>query len=160
MIILPVEIRRPVEAYSSAGAAIAAAKGHPQQRKARADGTMLAGQSFVGGRASYSRWFLEFTGSLWVDIAARDDQVEWRVTHEPPVFEHSSEPYALRWPSGDNSATDPAKLFADRVGAPFWQLWVNEGGFYVYLRRKLILCFHAVRRVEDGASVLCVCEDD
>ena len=137
-----------------------AAKRHPQQERARADGALLSGQSFVGGYASYSRWSLEFTGSLWVDITARDHEVEWRVTHEPPVFVHSSEPYALRWPSGDESVIDPTKLFADRVNAPFWQLWVNECGFFVYLRRKLILCFHAERHGEDGTSILYVCEDD
>ena len=160
MIVLPVDIGRPIEGYSSAEAAIAAAKGHPQQQRARADGALLAGQSFVGGRWSYSRWCLEFTGSLWVDITCRNDEVDWRVTHEAPAFEASSEPFALRWPSGAESVIDPAKLFADRVGAEFWQFWVNEVGFYVYLRRKLILCFHAVRRVEDGSCIFSVSEDD
>ncbi|MGF1633887.1 MAG: hypothetical protein ACFCVE_08575 [Phycisphaerae bacterium] len=160
MIVIPVDIGRPIKGYSSAEAAIAAAKGHPRQEKAQADEELLAGQLFVGGRASFSRWCLEFTGSLWVDIIAQDDEVDWRVTHEAPVFEHLSEPYTLRWPSGADPVTDPARMFADRAGAPFWQLWVNELGFYVYLRRKLILCFHPVRRVDDGSCVLSVFEDD
>jgi hypothetical protein len=160
MIVLPVEIGRPIEGYSSFDAAIAAAKGHPKQRKARADGAVLAGHSFVGGRASYSRWCLEFTGASWLDIASRDDEVEWRVTHEPPTFQYVSEPYALRWRSGEESVIDPATIFAGRAGAPFWQLWVNDVGFYVYLRGKLILCFHSVRRIENGTCVLSVFEDD
>ncbi|MEZ6143023.1 MAG: hypothetical protein R3B84_20860 [Zavarzinella sp.] len=163
MIVLPVDIGRPIEGYSSFNAAIASAKAHPRQGKARADGEMLASQSFVGGRASYSRWCLEFTGSLWIDIVAQNDEVEWRVTREGPVFEYLSEPYALRWPSGAESVTNPARIFADRVGAPFWQLWVNEIGFYVYVRRKLILCFHPVRRVDsidNGSCVLSVFEDN
>lgn len=160
MIVLPVDIGRPIEGYLSFDAAIAAAKWHPRQEKARADGEMLAGQSFVGGRASFSRWSLEFTGLMWVDIVAQNDEVEWRVTREAPEFEYLPEPYALRWPSGAEPVTDPTRMFADRVGAPFWQLWVNEVGFYVYVRRKPILCFHPVRRVDDGRWVLSVFEDD
>jgi hypothetical protein len=160
MIVLPVKIGRPLKGYSSIEAAIAAAKQHPRQHKARADGALLVGQSFVGGRAGFSRWSLEFTGSLWVDITSRDDEVDWRVTHKPPIFGHVTEPYALRWPSGQDELIDPAKLFASRVDARFWQLWVNEVGFYVYLNHKLILCFHSVRRAEDGTCVLAVYEDD
>jgi hypothetical protein len=52
MIVLPVDIGRPIEGYSSAEAAIAAAKGHPRHGKARADGELLAGQSFVGGSST------------------------------------------------------------------------------------------------------------
>ena len=160
MNILPVDIGRPIDGYSSAEAAIAAAQGHRQQQRARADGALLAGQSFVGGRCSYSRWCLEFSGSLWLDITCRNDEVDWRLGHEAPTFEDSSDPFALRWPSGAESVIDPAKLFANRVGAEFWQLWVNEVGFYVYLRRKLILRFHAVRRVDDGTCIHSVSEDD
>src|SRR4051812_35619918 len=130
MNVLQVEIGRPIEGYSSAAGAIAAAKGHLQQSKARADGELLEGQTFVGGRASYSRWCLEFTGPWYVDIISHNDQVEWRVTQEPPSFDSLSETYALRWPSHVESTINPAALFANRAGAEFWQLWVNEGGFY------------------------------
>ena len=159
MIIVPVDVRRRIKGYPSALAALAAAKAHPLQGKARSDGAMLAGQSFLEGRASSSRWCIAFTGSLWLDVEAADDAVAWRVTREPPVFEAQSEPYTLRWPSGRDSVIDPAKLSSDRVGASFWQLWVNEGGFYVYLRHKLILCFHAVRRTDNNECTLAVHED-
>jgi hypothetical protein len=160
MNVLHVDTGRPIKGYSSAAEAIASAKGNPRQPRAREDGKLLAGQSFVGGRASYSRWCLEFTGSWHVDIECRDDEVEWNVTQNAPVFEDLSEAYGLRWPSGIESTIDPSALFASRAGAEFWQLWVNEAGFYVYLRRKLILCFHAVRNVDDRSCVLAVCEDD
>lgn len=160
MTVLPVDIGRPVKGYPSAELAIAAATGHTRQGKARADGELLDGQSLVGGRASYGRWCLEFTDSLWIDIAARNDEVEWRVTRDAPAFTSVSEPYAMRWPSGDESVIDPARVFADRAGGPFWQLWVNEGGLCVYVRRKAILCFHSARRVDDRDCVLSVFEED
>jgi hypothetical protein len=160
MNVLRVDIGRPINGYSSAAGAIAAAKGHPRQPKARADGTLLDGQNFVTGRASYSRWCLEFTGPWYVDIECHEDEVEWSVTRNPPVFEGLSEAYALRWPSGHESTIDPTALFASRAGAEFWQLWVNEAGIYVYLRRKPILCFHAVRSVDDRSCILAVCDDD
>ena len=107
-----------------------------------------------------TRWCLEFTGSMWIDIISQDDEVKWQLTQESPAFEHDSNPYSLRWPSGETSLINPAKLFADRVGTRFWQLWVNDLGLYVYLHRKLILCFHSLRHVEDGSCVLSVFEDD
>lgn len=160
MNILQIDNGRPITGYSSAAEAIAAAKGNPRQPKAQADGALLAGQLFLAGRASYSQWCLEFTGPWYVDITCRNYDVQWRVTKEPPSFEDLSETYALRWPSGIESKIDPSALFANRAGAEFWQLWVNEAGFYVYLRQKLILNFHTVRRVDDGSCVLAVCEDD
>jgi hypothetical protein len=160
MKVLQVDIGRPIKGYSSAAEAIAAAKGNPRQPKAQEDGKLLAGQTFVGGRATYSRWCLEFTGSWYVDIECRNDIVEWSVTQNPPVFEDLSKAYALRWPSGAESRIDPPALFASRAGAEFWQLWVNEAGFHFYLRRKLILVFHAVRSVVDRSCILAVCEDD
>jgi hypothetical protein len=86
----------PIKGYSSAAGAIAAAKVHPRQPNARADGTLLQHQTFVTGRASYSRWCLEFTGSWYVDVECRDDEVEWNVTQTPPAFEDLSEAYVLR----------------------------------------------------------------
>jgi hypothetical protein len=159
MNVLQIDAGRPIKGYSSAAEAIAAAKGNPRQPKAREDGKLLAGQTFVGGRATYSRWCLEFTGSWYVDIECHGE-VEWSVTQKRPDFVGLSETYALRWPSGTESTIDPSALFASRAGADFWQLWVNEGGFYVYLRRKLILCFHAVRSVDDRSCILAVCEDE
>src|SRR5262249_13601927 len=132
----------------------------PRQPKARTDGELLDGRTFVAGRASYSRWCLEFTGGGYIDIVCRDDEVGWSVTQEAPVFDDSSEADALRWPSGAERTIDPAELFASRVRAEFRQLWVNEAGFCVYLDRKPILCFHVVRSVEDRACILAVCEDD
>jgi hypothetical protein len=160
MNVLQVDNGRPIKGYSSFAGAIAAANGHPRQPNARADGTLLQHQTFVTGRASYSRWRLEFTGSWYVDVECRDDEVEWKVTQTPTAFEDLTEAYVLRWPSGIESTIDPSALFANRAGAEFWQLWVNEAGLHVYLRRKLILCFHAVRRVDDRSCILAVCEDD
>jgi hypothetical protein len=160
MIILPVDIAGPVEGHSSSEAAIAAAKAHPQQWKTREYGALLAGQTFVGGRASFTRWCLEFTGSFWIDIRIQNDEVHWQLTRDPPAFQQVSAPYALRWPSGDECVTDPVNILATRVGAPFWQLWADDAGFYVYLHQKLILCFHSVRRIDDGTCILSVFEDD
>src|SRR4051794_33057507 len=159
MNVLSVEIARAINGYPTAAAAIAATKADSRQPNARSDGAQFAGHTFVGGRWSYARWCLEFSGPLWVDITCRDDEVDWRVVHDLPEFEPLAGQLAMRWPSGEESVIDPQKLFAERVGAEFWQFWVNESGFYVYLRRKLILCFHAVRDVQSGQCVLAVAED-
>jgi hypothetical protein len=160
MKILQVDIGRPIKGHSSIAEAIAAAKGHPRQSTAQTESKLLEAQTFVSGRASYARWSLEFTGPWYVDIESREDQVHWSVMQNPPPFEGLSEAYALRWPSGRESTIDPSALFASRADAEFRQLFVNEAGLYIYLRRKPILCFHAVRSVDDRSCVLAVCEDD
>jgi hypothetical protein len=157
---LHVAIGRSIEGYPTRKAAIAAAKSHPHQQKTRADSALLVDRFFVGGHCSHSHWCLEFTGSLWLNITCWNDEVRWEVTHEPPAFASSVEQFRLRWPSGEEILIDPETLLADRVGAEFWQLWVNELGLLVYLRGKRILWFDTVRHVEDGTCILLVSEDD
>jgi hypothetical protein len=55
---------------------------------------------------------------------------------------------------------DCSELVAKRLGAYFRDLFVNDGGLFVYFRDHLVLCFHAVRCETDGRSMLYVYEDD
>lgn len=155
-----VDFGLPIKGYSSPEAAIAAAKQHPMQQQARSDGMRLAGQRCVSGRCGQARWCLEFTGPLWLDIACRNGGVEWSAVEHAPAVDSIPGSISFRWPSGAMSVVDPERLFADRAGAEFWQLWVNEIGFYVYLRRHRILWFRAVQRIDADDEVLYVCEDD
>lgn len=156
---IAVKVGRPTQSYKSFEAAITAATNHPLQSRAKADGKRFSGRQFVGGRASLTRWSLEFTGPLWIDIWAEADEVKWEVLESPMAFESIGEPIPLLWTSDLRSVTDPARLVADRVGADFWQFFVNDHGFFVYLRRKLILYFHTVRREDDESCILYVGEE-
>ena len=155
-----VEPGRFIEGYSSFIEAINAAIAHPEQRKAAATGKLLDGPKLVGGWGNPSHWCLEFEGSLWVEIAAQGDRVDWHVVHEAPAGARPTESYALQWSTGMESMIDPAKLVTARIGAQFWRFWVNEFGLWVYLRRKLTLNFLAVRSIDDGSSLLSVHEED
>ncbi|WP_165070292.1 hypothetical protein [Paludisphaera rhizosphaerae] len=51
-------------------------------------------------------------------------------------------------------------MIAERRGACFHDLFINDFGLFVYFQEHLILCFHAMCRETDGMSVLYVYEDD
>ena len=160
---IPVEFAFEIKGYDTAGAAIAAAQNNPSQPRARQDAAAFAGRTFLDAWGDDREWVLEFSGDLWLRVSVDDDgtRVAWAVERVEPV-KRAAEGRAtvLEWPGGTTSRADPAKLAADRRGAAFWQFWVNDMGFHVYLRRKLILCFSPARRRDMGEMVLWVWEDD
>lgn len=157
--IVPIE-SVPFASYDTFEGAIAGAKRHPKQAKAMRDGDLLAGHHFVNARCNLRQWVLEFSGSIWLRVFAESEDVDWQVTDELPVIDAVAEPIVFEWQNGEKSTVDCRELAAQRRWADFWQLWVNETGLFVYLRRKLILCFHTVKRRDTGEMLLFVCEDD
>jgi hypothetical protein len=157
---IPVEPAERITGHDTPEAAIAAAKADPLQPKAREDATAFAGRTFVDGWHAADEWVLEFSGGVWLRVFIENARVAWAVARVRPDGNVITGPVVLEWPSGRTSRIDPASLVASRRGADFWQFWVNDMGFHVYLRRKLILCFSPVRRRDTGQIILHVWEDD
>ncbi len=68
---------------------------------------------------------------------------------------------SCRWRLFDRVCeVDCFELIAERRGACFHDLFINDFGLFVYFQEHLILCFHAMCRETDGMSVLYVYEDD
>ena len=160
MSMIPVELVDESEGYDTPEAAIAAAKADPLQPKAQRDATAFAGRTFAGAWRDDGQWVLEFSGGLWLRVFVQGTRVAWAVEHVRPQGVPVAGAVVLEWPSGNTSQVDPALLAADRRGAEFWQFWVNDMGFHVYLRGKLILCFSPARRRDTGEVILFVWEDD
>ncbi|HZN67107.1 MAG TPA: hypothetical protein VFB66_17590 [Tepidisphaeraceae bacterium] len=157
---IPVESIDSGPGYDTAEEAIAAAKAHPLQSKARADGARFAGRGFVDAWRDDGQWVLEFSNGLWLRVFNDGRHVLWAVEESRPDVTAVEGPQILVWPSGAVSRTDAAVVARDRRGAEFWQFFVTELGFHVYLRRKLILCFSPVCRRDTGEPLLHVWEDD
>jgi len=158
--VIPVELAFEGEGYDTAEAAIAAAKRNPSQPKARQDAAAFSGRTFVDAWGDAGQWVLEFSGGLWLRVFVDGTRVAWAVERVELEKTTVAGPIVLEWPSGNTSCADPAVLAADRRGAEFWQFWVNDMGFHVCLRRKLILCFSPARRRDTGQIILWVWEDD
>jgi hypothetical protein len=154
-----IEAARPIKGYSKPDEAIAAGPRHPKNIKAQLDAIRLQGQTLVGVRWSASRWALEFTGALWLDIHCHDEQVEWDIVLQLPQFDEMNEPMNPRWPSGNEYIIDPATLIAPRIGAAFRGFFAADWGLNVYLQGRLYLSFHAMRRIDDGSSMLFIAEE-
>jgi hypothetical protein len=146
--------------YDTPEAAIGAAKRHPLQARARQDAASFAGRQFADAWSDVEQWVLEFSGPLWLRVFPRAHEVHWTVEHTRPQVTAVPGPIGLQWVSGARSCSDPALLAAGRRGAEFWQFWLNDMGFHVYLRGKLILCFSVVKRLDTGRQILWVWEDD
>jgi hypothetical protein len=153
---IAVDVGPPIKGYSSAAAAIAGAKGHPRQIKAKQDAQPFFGRRFVAVRCSLTEWSVEFTDSLWVEVFCEGDEVEWRVSQSPKTFTHIEQAYTYVWPSGNRGVIDPAQIVADRSGAGFKRFWVNESGFYIYLLHRPLLAFHPLQRRGQDDCVLWV----
>ena len=157
---IPVESLADGGSYQTAEEAIAAAKGHALQPKARQEAAEFAGRRFVDAWRDSRQWVLEFSGPLWLRVFASGTRVSWAVEWSRPNGAAVTGPVLLEWASGARSCSDPGSVAAGRRGAEFWQFWVNDMGFHVYLRHQRILCFSPVRRRDTGEPILHVWEDD
>ena len=157
---IPVELAFENDGFDTAEEAVAAAKNDPSQPSARRDAEAFAGRTFVDAWGDPTEWVLEFSGGLWLRVFIDGTRVAWAVERVKPDKRPVTEPPLFEWPRGNTSRADPAVLAADRRGAEFWQFWVNDMGFHVYLHRKLILCFSPARRRDTGHRVLWVWKDD
>src|SRR4051812_2589814 len=84
VIVIPVESVAEIPGYAAPEAAIAAAKGHALQPKARQDATRFTGQQFVDAWWDLGQWVLEFSGPLWLRVFAAGDFVNWAVEQAKP----------------------------------------------------------------------------
>jgi hypothetical protein len=157
---IPVELADWSAGYTTPEAAIAAAKNHPQQAKARRDAKACSGRTFIDARGDAQHWVIEFSGDVWLRVWVDGASVDWAVERQRPPRTAAAEPLVLQWPSGATSRTDPATLSRPRRGAEFWQFWVNDMGFHLYLHGQRILCFSLARRRDSGDPILWVWEDD
>jgi hypothetical protein len=157
---IPVESVAEIPGYSTPEGAIAAAKGHALQPKARRDAACFTGRQFLDAWSDLGQWVIEFSGPLWLRVFPAGNFINWAVEDAKPDVVAVAGPAVLEWKSGARQRVDPVSLALQRRGAEFWQFWVNDAGFHVYLRGRLILCFTPVRRRDTGEPLLHVWEDD
>lgn len=166
---IPIEHARELRGYDSPGAAIRAADRHARQAEARRLGTLLDGRRLVDAWCGLRTWVLEFTGPVRLRIRALDDApdktdpsdlVAWEVVDERPDAAPADGPIELDWGDGPASVVDVAALARPRIDAEFRQLYVNQAGFYVYLRGHRYLWFSAVRRTDTGEIILYAGEEE
>ncbi len=146
--------------------AIHGAQNHAMQPKARAHGATLEGSDFIDACWNDANFYLHFSNEMTLHVFVEHDYVDWcvrpRLETEIPKNARlvGSEPSLLDWGKLGILPMDCSALIAKRRGATFWQLFVNEAGFWVYLRRQLILTFAPIYRTDTGSSLLYVYECD
>lgn len=148
-------------------AAVSHAFSHPLLSLARLDAERLAGARLTDAFWTLREWTLLFDNDLELRVWPEEPEVRWRLAPcgESPlsgaVSRVGTPPVALHWLQWQEvREMDCTGLVAERLGASFRDLFVNDGGLFVYFRDHLILCFGAVRCETDGRSMLYVYEDD
>lgn len=162
---IPVTAHGLGRSYGSFEAALAGAMNHPLQPKAQSDGSKLLGSTFVDAFWTGSEFALGFSKGQWLHVFMANHHVRWILIGSKPnllgdVQRIDSPPMLLEWTTGGEGLMDRSSLIGARIGKEFVRLWVNEGGFYVYTKKQLILCFHAIFRTDTGEDLLYVTEDD
>jgi hypothetical protein len=153
-------------AFNSFDAAIQGATNHPLQGKAQDDTALLSGASLVDGYWTGSDLVLQFSNERWLHVFERDHRARGDVVDGAPdlgdvVQRVGASPIILDWGAAIGECRmDLSSLMAKRRGAEFQHLFVNECGFYVYMRQCLILAFHVVRRLDVEEDMLFVTEED
>jgi hypothetical protein len=157
---IPVRPRGTITGYSSPEEAIRAATLHPRQPQAREASGVLLGRHLVAARWDLQSWVIEFSGSVWLRVSVGVDGVDWAVEPTPSALQPASEPVAFDWGNRLVAEMDSRILVEPRRGAEFWQLWMNEAGLWLYLRKQPILAFHVVERRDTGEVLLFACDSD
>ncbi|REK17693.1 MAG: hypothetical protein DWQ42_21860 [Planctomycetota bacterium] len=161
---IPVDVFPIQKTYGSFGDAIEGANKHPRQKQAKRDSERLSDTSFVDARWSDRDFVLQFSNGMHLHVYVQAPDVLWQLSEAPPDVDTphgvGSTPSILRW-GGDigDLMMDCSSLIEKRRGAHFWQLFVNETGFFVYLHSQLILSFTALRRTDSNRCILHVCEE-
>jgi hypothetical protein len=148
-------------------AAVSHAFSHPLLSLARRDAERLAGARLTDAFWTLREWALLFDNDIELRVWPEEPEVRWRLSPrgESPIGETVSRvgapPVLLDWLQWQEvREMECSGLVAKRLGASFRDLFVNDGGLFVYFRDHLVLCFHAVRCETDGRSMLYVYEDD
>jgi hypothetical protein len=148
-------------------AAVSHAFSHPLLPAARRDAERLAGARLTDAFWTLSEWSLVFDNSTELRVWPEEPEVQWQLApySENPISEAVSRvgapPIQLHWLHWQEvREMDCSELVAKRLGVSFRDLFVNDGGLFVYFEDHLILCFVAVQCQTDGRSMLYVYEDD
>lgn len=160
-------LRERVFYHSELEAAINHAFSHPLLPAARQDAERLSGAHLTDAFWTLREWVLAFDNGTELRVRPEESEVRWSLgaPGESSIVESASRvgapPVPLRWLHWEQvREMDCSTLVAKRLGAVFHDLFVNDGGLFVYFRDHLILCFQSVCCETDGQSMLYVCEDD
>jgi hypothetical protein len=148
-------------------AAVSHAFSHPLLPAARQDVTRLGNARLSDAHWTLREWSLSFDNDLELRVWPEEPEVRWHLGRraEQPrpadVLQVGSPPILIRWLQWQEvSEMDWSALVAKRLGASFRDLFVNDGGLFVYFEKHLVLCFHAICCDADEQSMLYVYEDD
>lgn len=161
---ISVEPYPPLRSYDSINAAIEGAHNHPLQQRAMDDSQRLAGTSLLDAIWTERDFGLRFSNRLHLHVFARGRRVQWSIQHDLDIEEPQrvgASPILLQWPDDvSDYVMDCSSMIAHRRGCRFTRLFVNEMGLWLYLHRRMILHFSAVRRTDTGEYILCVTESE
>lgn len=152
--------------YDSFEAAIKGAKNHPLQKQAQSDGQQLTGTSIIDGYWTNRDCVIRFSNERWLHVFTQDGFVRWAIadslpsTNLPQLDSIGAAPIVLDWGGTiGESPFDRLAIIANRRGAMFSQLWINEGGLLLYTHGQSELWFHAVYRTDTNEDLLFAFED-
>jgi hypothetical protein len=148
-------------------AAVSHAFSHPLLPAARRDAALLAGTRLADAFWTLREWSLLFDNGMELRIWPEQPEVRWRlgVPSDRPQSEDVDRvgcpPIPFLWMHWQEvREMDCSELVAKRLGAYFRDLFMNDGGVFVYFRNHLVLCFQAVCSEADGRSILYVHEEE
>jgi hypothetical protein len=146
--------------------AVSHAFSHPLLPAAKRDAERLAGARLTDAFWTLREWALLFDNDVELRIWPEEPEVRWILAPrgERPlsgdVSRVGAPPVLLHWLNWNEvQEMNCSGLVAKLLGGRFRDLFVNDGGLFVYFRDHLVMCFHAVRREADGRSMLYVYED-
>ena len=138
-----------------------------REAEAGRDARRLRGSRLTGGCWTLREWGLLFDNGTELRIRAEDPEVHWRLSSRHDfstsqgAWHVEAPPAPLKWLLWrELCKVNCSDLIAKRAGACFHDLYVYGGGLFVYFQEHMVLSFFAMRRDNDGTSVLYVNEDD
>ena len=160
----PVPVRpKPFRTFDSFSEAVARPKTHPLRVKLDGYVDALSGSTLLDAAWTATQFAFHFSNGLWLEITLDEHDIYWSLLKSPPDFalDATSAPIHFDWGGEIGVRTENVPEYVtNRIGSEFTNLFVNDDFFYVYFRRRMILCFSTVFRTDTGEALLFISEDD
>ena len=154
---------KPFRTFDTAAEAFMRPETHPLRPKLDGFIEALKGTQLTKALWTDVQFAFQFSNGLWLNIALDEHDIYWSVEKVTPdaLLDVPPKPQVFDWGGSIGvRTTDISSLISGRIGGEFANLCVNDDFFYVYFRRKMILCFSVVFRADTHVPMLSVFEDD
>ena len=154
---------KPLRTFDTAAEAFMRHETHPLRPKLDGVVETLNGTQLTKALWTDVQFAFRFSSGLWLNITLDEHDIYWLIEKVAPdaLLDAPSKPQVFDWGGSIGvRTTDIPSLISNRIGSEFANLCVNDDSFYVYFRRKMILCFSTVFRTDTREPMLSVFEDD